>query len=555
MKLRKTEITKEQYTKALESWESFVAPFEGSHINSCVTAATNILKYEEQEHKSSGKTGAFNKRLSKYETQNNLRFVFSKTGKVSIHAHFPNTKKLGCPKLGEYPELQLRDARELTESMQDGILQFHSVEYVIDAYEESLKARNKTAPTKFGKKSLKTYQCRLIRLKKHFNLQARFTSYSAGKLEEVLDSIIANETNNQAIEQYAEICRIWKWAAAKYNNDKNPAASVDTFYVSDRVDAPAPCQAYTDLDSIAELWLNLASCPNIHQKNAVRFMILTGLRPINIPQIKWEWLDSITFPRFLTFPPSYVGVRGYMKNQSEFKIPLTNAMREIIKEQRAWMEAALPNCNSEFVFLQPSDPTKPFAQRSLDKLVKDYSPIDAVKGDNKAIIMKGSAGAFCTMCRSFFKSNAKNQLIDLGIHKVEAEALTRMALHHIRKTDDPNGINYDKSEQLFGTGTKLKFGVFKAHGANVLTRAKQLSGQSLRQTGLEKAKQDRKLNNQQKNTLRAEIKSFTGKESYSNFINQYIGDCEEKIKELIHYQEGRELIKGHLKELKLKSAS
>ncbi|MEI8618441.1 hypothetical protein P4S63_18835 [Pseudoalteromonas sp. B193] len=86
-----------------------------------------------------------------------------------------------------------------------------------------------------------------------------------------------------------------------------------------------------------------------------------------------EWLNSIDFPTLITFPASVVGVRGEMKNQKEYKLPLTKAMRAIILEQIAWMENALPNCNPVHIFLQPRDLNKPFAKRSLDKIIKDYS--------------------------------------------------------------------------------------------------------------------------------------------------------------------------------------
>lgn len=90
-------------------------------------------------------------------------------------------------------------------------------------------------------------------------------------------------------------------------------------------------------------------------------------------------------------------------------------MRAIILEQRAWMENALPNCNPDHIFLQPRDLNKPFAKRSLDKIIKDYSPVDAVKGDKRNIVMKGSAGAFCTMCRSFLNPTQKRLWLPTAI--------------------------------------------------------------------------------------------------------------------------------------------
>ncbi len=441
MKYSLSTLNKAQYTKAKLEWNQLKPPFSMQHINRCATLAQHIIFFEEKSTYKQGFKPSRTKRLSKYEAQHHIRLIFTKSGAAIFYSNFPKSSGIANTKLGEAPELTIAKARKLTAQMQEGVLNNHTVKTVFDTYEKSLIERHNNAPTKFAASSLRTYQCRIKKLRHHFPLKRAFQSLTAGELEKIVDLIIMAESNNQAIELFAQIRRVWKFAKNKFNSSKNPATDIDDFYVSDRVESPRPCQAYTDLDSIAELWINLASAPNIHQKNAARFMILTGIRPINIPQMKWEWLNSIDFPTLITFPASVVGVRGEMKNQKEYKLPLTKAMRAIILEQRAWMENALPNCNPVHIFLQPRDLNKPFAKRSLDKIIKDYSPVDAVKGDQRNIVMKGSAGAFCTMCRSFFKSNAKAIMVANGYHFKHAEELTRLALHHLRKEDDPNGLN------------------------------------------------------------------------------------------------------------------
>ncbi|TMN94243.1 hypothetical protein CWB63_18660, partial [Pseudoalteromonas sp. S409] len=115
------------------------------------------------------------------------------------------------------------------------------------------------------------------------------------------------------------------------------------------------------------------------------------------------------------------------------KLPLTNAMRAIILEQRAWMENPLPNCNRVHIFLQPRVLIIAFAKRSLVNIIIDYSSVDAVNVDKRNIVMKGSAVAFCTMSRSFFKSIANAIMVDNVYHFIHGEELTRLALHHLRK--------------------------------------------------------------------------------------------------------------------------
>ncbi|MEI8640570.1 hypothetical protein P4S68_03605 [Pseudoalteromonas sp. Hal099] len=266
----------------------------------CYAGQKIILHEEECDLKQGVKTKR-TRRLSKYDAQHHIRLIFSKSGNVIYYSNFPKTSDIANTKLGETPELTITKACKLTAQMQEGVLNNHTVKTVFNAYEKSLIERHNTAPTKFAASSLKTYQCMLKKLRQHFPLNQSFKSLTAGELEKIIDRIIVAESNTQAIVLFAQIRRVWKFAKNKFNSGKNPATDIDDFYVSDRVESPRPCQAYTDLDSIAELWINLASAPNIHQKNAARFMILTGIRPINIPQMKWEWLNSIDFPTLITF--------------------------------------------------------------------------------------------------------------------------------------------------------------------------------------------------------------------------------------------------------------
>lgn len=106
-------------------------------------------------------------------------------------------------------------------------------------------------------------------------------------------------------------------------------------------------------------------------------MILTGVRPINVSNLRWEYVDLDNLE--IIYPVGVTGMRGAMKTQKEFKLPITRAMKKIPEEQKEWNDS-VSSCNHVFVFLQPRDPNLPFAKRSLDKLVKMHSPKGSVKG-------------------------------------------------------------------------------------------------------------------------------------------------------------------------------
>lgn len=67
----------DDYTRALQSWESFKPPYTSTHMKICVTAAKVILKHINKS------------RRSKYEKEHYLRIDFSKAGKVTVYAEFP----------------------------------------------------------------------------------------------------------------------------------------------------------------------------------------------------------------------------------------------------------------------------------------------------------------------------------------------------------------------------------------------------------------------------------------------------------------------------------
>ncbi|MGV2470236.1 tyrosine-type recombinase/integrase, partial [Bacillus subtilis] len=175
---------------------------------------------------------------------------------------------------------------------------------------------------------------------------------------------------------------------------------------------------YTDIESISTLWINVASCSSVHQKNAVRYMILTGVRPINIANLRWDYVDLDNLE--ITYPAGLTGMRGAMKTQKEFMFPITKAMKALLDEQLSWRESSV-NCNRDYVFLQPRDPSLPFSKRSLDKLVKTYSPEGAVKGVVHEGTVKGKSGAFNTMCRKFFKSNIIAQMRQKGYSRSDTK--------------------------------------------------------------------------------------------------------------------------------------
>lgn len=427
----------------------------------CVTAVKTILA-------ESGKP-----RRSKYEKENFLRIDFSKAGKVTFYAEYPKSMSLKGGKLGEWPEMSIEVAREKARELSELGLRSESVHLVIDKYKQDLEA--KVQRGKLSANSFYTYSVRIDRVKNAFSDRAVFSDVDYNQLILIVNDWIETRSNNHALELFAELRRIWRFGAPLFANGKNVAGLISDDYVSSRVQKPTPTRLFTDIDSIAKLYLNVATSKSVHQKNAVRYMIITGVRPINVTNLKWSYVSDDLSE--IIYPAGTIGMRGAMKTQKEFRIPLTPVLKAIIKEQAEWKDSAV-GCNDEYVFLQPSDPTKPFSKRSLDKLIKTYSPEGAVKGEMHEGTVKGSAGAFNTMCRKFLKSNIIAQLRNQGMSRSDVREISKMCMHHSDLNADKMAEHYDFSDEILHEEMALKRQAFEAHENSILTKVALLRRKS-----------------------------------------------------------------------------
>lgn len=439
---------------ASEKWDACKPPYTSAHMKICVAAAKIIL------------AASCVARRSKYEKENYLRIDFSKAGKVTFYAEFPKKMGLKGKKLGEWPELAIQLAREKALGMAEGGLRAESVHAALEMYREDLKA--KVARQKLSPDSFTTYGVRIDRIKATFGPREVFSDVTYSRLVEVLDEWIATRSNNNALELFAELRRFWKFCSPTLCNGRNVAASLPDDYVSSRVQKPTPTRLFTDIESIARLWLNVAACTSVHQKNAVRFMIITGVRPINVHNLRWDYVHEDAGE--IVYPEGVIGMRGAMKTQKAFRLPITPEIRRIIDEQKAWRDS-VPECNNDFVFLQPRDPMLPFSKRSLDKLVKTYSPEGAVKGMKHDGTIKGREGAFNTMCRKFLKSNVIALMKERGYSRSDRREISLLCLHHSSKSDDPMAEHYDFSDEILQEEIALKREAFEAHERSILAQA------------------------------------------------------------------------------------
>lgn len=526
--------SKEKYLEEKAKWISYKPPYSSSHIKSCVTSAVILLAYTK------------NAKMSKYEVENYLRIDISKRGIATFRVQYKVGGKTVTKKLGQYPEMNIHEARERATSIVDGDVSTESVIYAIELYEKDLERKRQNE--KLRDRTVQTYLSRTKKLKTYFSDKSVFSEMRIVDIENGLDLIIHNEPCNHANELFAELRRVWKFAASKLSNGDNVASKVSEDYVSSRVESAKPTRLYINLESVSEIYHNLEFATNIQQTNAMRYMILTGVRPQNVVNLEWGWLDSEENPTKIVYPASA------MKAKRSFTLPLTEEVRKIILAQRAKRELLGDSANQKFVFLKPTDASKAFPQRSLDKLIKTWSPENCVLGEIDRNGVKGKNGAFNTLCRKFAKSNIIHLLTSSKNQSpkslAEAIHISQLVLHHkCINNPDSNAEHYQFSEELFSVESRQMHEALLLHEKSILEEVEKIRMRPRLKTAGDRIKERNQIESEQRNHLRAEIKSKLGKGNYRYFLKSTILDSNVLVRDLLLTPDGRNLIKRYLSEL------
>ena len=111
-------------------------------------------------------------------------------------------------------------------------------------------------------------------------------------------------------------------------------------------------KAVTKEKDVKRLFALLLEYPGDTTRLALEFLALSALRPGNIRNMRWEWVDWDE--RVVVFPAAA------MKAKSEFRLPLTKRMMEILKEMRKITGAY------EHVFSSPVAPSKQMSENTLN---------------------------------------------------------------------------------------------------------------------------------------------------------------------------------------------
>ncbi len=275
--------------------------------------------------------------------------------------------------IGHYPTYSLREARETTRQVKkllsEGIdPNEHKKEAKLQKELETKKIFDNIAREFF---EFKKDEVSKIHLKKQ---QGRYRNYISPTLSnknidditktdiiELLKSVKDIQTpttrntdkRETARRVYILLSQIYKFAIHHDYTDKNTPSNIDINQV-----IPKPKEqhfkAITDLKELRVLYRAIQEDYKGYDtiKNALIFLSLTALRPINIRNLEWEWVDIDN--SLIVYPPEATKIK------KEYRLPLTLKLRELLFKQQINAK------NSKYVFPSPLNKNKKISDATLN---------------------------------------------------------------------------------------------------------------------------------------------------------------------------------------------
>lgn len=151
---------------------------------------------------------------------------------------------------------------------------------------------------------------------------------------------------------------------AGYRTSVNPAIGLSGL-MRDQRDKPKNFTAM-DYHDVPKLWRKLAASEAIGAM-ALRFTILTALRSGSVRLATWDQFDK--YLSVWTIPDTN------MKGREEFKVPLPEQARDILRALKAKRSKAV-----DLVFPSPKNPQKPISENTMRKLLQTHYPGATVHG-------------------------------------------------------------------------------------------------------------------------------------------------------------------------------
>lgn len=310
---------------------------------------------------------------------NGLMLVVKPSGKKIWRVSFQFNKKTKTYTIGEYPYITLNKAREETLRIKglarDGIdpvkLRKEKIEQSIEDKKDGITVKELSEKfLEFKEKDLSTnhYFKQLRRIEIYIlpqigNLEAnKVKKQDIINLIKAIPSIKTRSTKNTdkaetARRVFSLLKQMFRWAYFNDLIENDVTVKVDINQVAQKPKSEN-LKAVVKPRKIKEIYkMILGYKGDISTTLALQFLALTALRPGNVRNLKWEYVD---FEEDLVLFPNLS-----MKMKTDFRLPLTGTLKDIITSMEPFTKG-----KSEYVFCSPISPTKPLSENTLNYALK-----------------------------------------------------------------------------------------------------------------------------------------------------------------------------------------
>jgi len=323
----------------------------------------------------------------------------------------PLTKKANTLSFGSYPEVSLKQAREMAQNARTLLSQDKDPAKIknendVITFNDVVKSFLERKIKEWSEKHYKTTKNRIDNYL--YSLKDKdITKITKQDIINVLKKIqttkLSNDTkNSDKVDITKKIFYVLRqiFDEATHNDyiSNNIVRSIDITKIIPKKNKVEHFKAELDIKQLQSIYKLINEYPTNTTRLALQFLILTALRPGNIRNLKWQYVDFNN--KVIIYPPEAI------KTKEEFRLPLTNTLTNILKEMKEITGSR------EFVFCSPIAPSKPMSENTLNY---------ALKRMDLDITAHGFRSSFSTICYEHQREHRFSyEVIETQlIHKVE----------------------------------------------------------------------------------------------------------------------------------------
>ena len=277
--------------------------------------------------------------------------------------------------IGDYPGINLSKAREITREIKAQISQ--GIDPVAKRQEE---IKSKITFEKIVREYL-TKKQKEVNEKYFKGIKRKFEIYilpeiGNKEIDKITKKDIVNIVKNARVKPTANnkkkdkidtarrvfvvLKEIYKYALHNDYTEKNITATIDINAILPKVERNN-FAAIIDENKLKKMYNDIFGNYKGYNitLNALKFLTLTALRPANVRNLRWEWIDFDK--KIVIYPPEA------MKARKEFRLPLTDTLIEILEEM-----AEMKGKKEGIVFYNVKDKNRSMAEGTLVRTIKRY---------------------------------------------------------------------------------------------------------------------------------------------------------------------------------------